>query len=492
MGKGVQSPTPPDPTVVSAAQTASNKETALYQQQLNMVGTTGPTGSVNYVADTTQPGGYRQVTSLSPAEQATYDRTKQAQNGALDTANTQLGRVNAALATPLNTDGLPALSGSITPQGTRQFGFDVPTLQTGYASQNTFNNGQPLQYGFNQGQQVQGQVGPQDLSAASKQAQDAAYSQATSRLDPQFTQSEEQLRNQLANQGLSQNSDAYRTALDSFSRGKNDAYSTAQNQSVTQGNAAAQQLFDQSLNQGQFANQAAGQQYTQNQGQAAFNNQTAGQDFSQNQQAAQFYNDTNANQAAFGNNAAATQAGLAAQSAQVNNSAVDSQRNTQIQLAQLQNTARNQGLQERAYIQNQPINQFTGLLGLGQVGQPQGISYTPSQVAPTDVTGAYALQSQAQQANANRAQQASSGMMGGLFSLGSAAMMSDIRLKTDIKLIRRRKDGVGIYRFRYKAGGPMQVGVMAQELKKVRPDLVIKRLDGFLAVDYSGVDLEAA
>lgn len=458
-----------------------------------MVGTSGPTGSVNYVADDSQPGGYRQITSLSPAEQATYDRSKQAQNGALDTANTQLGRVNDALATPLNTAGLPELTGSINPQGTRQFGIDVPTLQTGYASQNSFGTGQPLQYGFNQGQAVQGQVGPQDLTGAYKTAADASYGQAASRLDPQFSQQQQQLETKLANQGLSQNDDAYRTAMDTFNRGKTDAYNQANFSAQNQGLNAENTIFGQSLNQGQFANSAAGQQYAQNQGQAAFHNQTSGQDFSQNQQAAQFYNDANANQAAFGNNAAATQAGLAAQSAQINNSAVDSQRNTQIQLAQLQNTARNQGLQERAYIQNQPINQFTGLLGLGQVGQPQGIQYTPSQVGQTDVTGAYALQSQAQQANANRAQQASSGMMGGLFSLGSAALMhSDIRLKTDIKLIRRRRDGVGIYRFRYKAGGPMQVGVMAQELKKVRPDLVIKRLDGFLAVDYSGVDLEAA
>lgn len=389
-----------------------------------MVNSTGPTGSVNYVADPSAPGGYRQVTSLSQPEQQTYDLSKLAQNGALTTANTQLGRVNDALATPLTTDGLPGLVGSV----------DASGLTPGQ-----------LQYSFDPGQAVQGQVGPQDLQGFAKRQQDAAYAQATSRLDPQFAQSENAERTRLVNQGLSENSDAYRNAMDTFNRGKTDAYSTAENQAVTQGNAAADQLFGQSVTQGQFANQAAGQEYAQNQGSAAFGNQTEAQ--RQQEEQAQFQ--------------------------------------AQMQNAQLGNTARNQGLQERAYIQNQPINQFTGLLGLGQVGQPQGISYTPSQIAPTDVTGAYALQSQAQQANANRQAQSGSGLMGGLFSLGSAAIMaSDRRLKTDIRPLRRRRDGVKVYSFRYRSGGARHVGVMAQELRKIRPDLVIRRPDGMLAVNY--------
>lgn len=458
--KGGAQVAPVDPVATSNAQTASNIATAQEQQRLNMINSNGPTGSVKYQADPSAPGGYSQTTSLSPAEQQTYDLSKQAENGALNTANTQLGRVNDALATPLTTDGLPALSG----------GVDLSHLNTG-GIQTSFNTGQPLQYGFNPGQAVQGQVGPQDLSAASKQAQDAAYGQAASRLDPQFAQSEEQLRNSLANQGLSQNSDAYRTALDNFSRGKNDAYSTAQNAAVNQGNAASQQLFDQSLQQGQFANQAAAQQYGQNQGQAAFHNQTAGQDYTQNQGAAAFNNTAQGQQ--FQQQQSAAQLAL--------------------QNAQLQNTARNQGLQERSFIQNTPINQFTGLLGLGQVGTPQGVSYSPTQVANTDVLGAYALNQQGQIANAQAKNAASSGLMGGLMGLGSAAIMaSDRRLKTDIRLLHRRRDGLGVYAFRYKKGGPVRVGVMAQEVRRVRPDLVVRRGDGFLAVSYPGLDLEAA
>lgn len=427
MSKKGSSPAPPDPTQVADAQSAANIASATAQQKLNMVGTSGPTGTVQYVADPNSPGGYTQTTTLSGPEQQTYDLSKQAQNGALNTANTQLGRVNDALATPLTTDGLPALSG----------GVDLSGVQPGQ-----------LKYSFDPGQQVQGQVGPADLTGANKQAQDAAYASATSRLDPQYATAENQERTRLTNQGLSENSDAYRNAMDTFNRGKTDAYSQAQQAAVGQGNTAEQQLFGEDLSQGQFANTAANQEFTQNQGQAQFANTAEGQ--------------------------RQGEASTAAQLALSN--------------AQLQDTARNQGLQERAYIQNQPINQFTGLLGLGQVGQPQGISYTPSQVANTDVIGANALSSQVAQANANRSAQSSSGLMGGLFSLGSAALMaSDRRLKRDVRLIRRRRDGVGVYSFRYRSGGPPQIGVMAQELKRVRPDLVVRRADGFLTVNYAGL-----
>lgn len=502
MGKPKSQP-PPDPVAVSQAQSQSNIATAQEQQRLNMINTQGPQGSVQYRADPSAPGGYSQITSLSPAEQQTYNLQKQAENGALGTANTQLGRVNEALATPLTTAGLPDLRGApqagaiangYDPGGQIRTGFDPGgQVQTG------FDKGQSLQYGFDPGQQVQGQVGAQDLYAAAKQAQDASYGQATSRLDPQYEQLDNQLRTRLANQGLSQNSDAYQTADQNFGRTRNDAYAGARNDAVTQGNAAAQQLFQQSLQQGQFANQAAGQQYAQNQGQAAFGNQTAAQDYSQNLGAAQFGNTAqqqqfgqNQTQAQFANEGQAAQNAQNQQAAGFANTAQQQAYGQGVTGAGLDNQARNQGLQERAYIQNQPINQFTGLLGLGQVGQPQGIQYTPSQVANTDVLGAYALNAQAAQAQAAQKQSAQNGLMSGLFSLGSAAIMSDRRLKQDIRLLRRRPDGIGVYAYRYLWDGPevVRTGVMADEVKKVRPDLVLNRPDGFKAVFYHG--LEAA
>lgn len=75
--------------------------------------------------------------------------------------------------------------------------------------------------------------------------QTAAYDQAKSRLDPQFQQGQEQLDTQLANQGLAPGSAAYKTAEDQFSRNRNDAYSSAFNQSFNNGLAAQQSNFNQ-------------------------------------------------------------------------------------------------------------------------------------------------------------------------------------------------------------------------------------------------------
>ena len=71
--------------------------------------------------------------------------------------------------------------------------------------------------------------------------------------------------------------------------------------------------------------------------------------------------------------------------------------------------------------QNLPLNQLSGLLGLGQVGVPQGVGYTPAQQANTDVLGAYGLNQAAQQAKFQARNDSFNGLMSGLFSLGGAA-----------------------------------------------------------------------
>lgn len=444
--KSAQQVTPVDPTVAANAQTASNVATADAQQKLNMIGTAGPDGTVKYVADPSQPGGYTQTTTLSPGQQAIYDSGNQAQQGALGIANQQIGRVSDALGQTLNPNGVQT------------------SYNAGGPIQTSFNQGGALQYGYNPGQAVQGQVGPQNLSGAYSNAADASYNQATSRLDPQYAIQQQQLQTQLANQGLSQNDDAYKTAMSQFTNAKTDAYNQANFSAQNQGLNAENTLFGQSVQQGNFANSAAAQQYAQNQGQAQFNNSTANQAYTQNLGAAQFGNTAQAQQNA--ENQAAAQFG---------------------------NQALGQQFQQAAYAQNQPINQFNSLMSSGQVGMPTGINYSPTQVGGTDVLGAYALNQQGQIANQQAAQAASGGLMGGLMGLGSAAILaSDRRLKTDIRLMRRRRDGVGVYRFRYHGDPIERIGVMAQELKKVRPDLVVKRADGFLAVSYAGLDLEAA
>lgn len=69
----------------------------------------------------------------------------------------------------------------------------------------------------------------------------------------------------------------------------------------------------------------------------------------------------------------------------------------------------------------------------------------------------------------------------------SGALESDIRLKTDIEQIGVRPDGLKVYKFRYKKGGPEQVGLMAQEVMAVYPLAVSVNDAGYLMVDYSKV-----
>lgn len=407
---------------------------------------------------------------------------------------------------------------------------------------------QQLRNGFDPGQSVQGQVGPTDFSADRQAVTDAVYGQARSRLDPMFNQQEDHLRTRLANQGISQNDAAYGNAMDDFSRGRNDAYNQALYSGIQQGAAEQGQLFGERVQQGQFANQAAGQQYAQSQGQAAFANDAADRTFGQNLAANSFQNQAQqqqyaqqqgrgqfANQAAqqiydrnqgeagfynqgvgqlfnqrlqggeFANQAAGQQfqQGLTAQdfanqtaqqgfenqrtSAQDANAVRQQMFANQITNLNATNAARGQALQERAYVQNQPINQLSTLLGLGsQVQMPQAAPGGNTGVSPTDVVGAYANYDRGNQAAYQAKMSALGGLLGGLGSVGSAAIKaSDRRLKRDIVPLWKR-DGLMWYAYRYLWSPAIRFGVMAQEVARTRPEAVV-RLGPWLAVNYGAL-----
>jgi len=157
------------------------------------------------------------------------------------------------------------------------------------------------------------------------------------------------------------------------------------------------------------------------------------------------------------------------------------------QMNQLALTGRNQAFNEAAYERSAPINELSALLSGSQIGSPNGgFSAAPqSQVAGTDYAGLVQQNYQNQMQNAG-------GALGGLFglagSLGGAALkygpaLSDRRAKTDIRRVGTLDNGLPIYLFRYKAGGPMQVGLMAQDVLEVNPEAVVPMGD-HLGVDY--------
>lgn len=74
---------------------------------------------------------------------------------------------------------------------------------------------------------------------------------------------------------------------------------------------------------------------------------------------------------------------------------------------------------------------------------------------------------------------------GGAGSLITA--LSDRRAKTDIRQVGTTFGGLPIYTFRYKWGGPVQMGVMAQEVERVKPEAV-GAMAGYKTVDYAQIE----
>ena len=98
----------------------------------------------------------------------------------------------------------------------------------------------------NQAAQQAGQPIPTGQQARD-QAINAAYGQATSRLDPQFSQMQTSMEAKLANQGLVPGTQAYDAAMQNFGRERNDAYTSAMNSAIGQGTQAGNMLFQQGL-----------------------------------------------------------------------------------------------------------------------------------------------------------------------------------------------------------------------------------------------------
>ncbi len=69
---------------------------------------------------------------------------------------------------------------------------------------------------------------------------------------------------------------------------------------------------------------------------------------------------------------------------------------------------------------------------------------------------------------------------------GAAAYgkFSDAGLKTGIRRVGRLDNGLPVYLYRYKAGGPYEIGLMAQDVEKVMPEAVGER-EGFKTVNYA-------
>jgi hypothetical protein len=474
----MQSPKTYSPQEMASAQGASSREAAQTGAIVNNVNQVTPFGNVTYSnagyetikdanGEDVQIPRYTQTTTLSQAQQGMLDRTNTLGTKGLDLANNQIDRLGTTLNTPFSTDGLPAAN---TPN------LNTTAPQIGQAGMVNAGSAGVGTYGGNLRQaNARTGVGPSDFSRDRLNVENALLS----RIEPQFQRDEAAMRSRLANQGLTPGSEASNADLDTLNRARNDARMGA----VLAGGQEQSRMFGMQLDQGQFANQAVGQNNAARQAEVQFG-------LARNQQNNQTRLAQAADQrAAIGQNNAATGQNNAANMAswQAQNQALGDQYG-------LNMTGRQNAFQEQLAVRNQPINEISALMSGGQVQVPSFQQPYQQSVQAADVGGYMNAQNQA-------ANQAASQQTAGLFGLGGTLLsglfgLSDRRLK---KNIRRTGDmteeGFPIYEFQFKEGAPpeaqkgglFQLGVMAQDVEKKRPDAVVTGRDGWKRVDYSRV-----
>ena len=88
---------------------------------------------------------------------------------------------------------------------------------------------------------------PKSDWAYRKQIQDALMDYQESRLNPTYAKQADELAVKLANQGITQGSNTYGSEWDIYHRAKNDAYQSAYNNAIAQGEQAIQNQFDRDM-----------------------------------------------------------------------------------------------------------------------------------------------------------------------------------------------------------------------------------------------------
>ncbi len=279
--------------------------------------------------------------------------------------------------------------------------------------------------------QGQGPMDPYAAIASNPVAstQLATYAQARQMLDPQWQQAQEHQQAQLVAQGLNPNDAAYQNSQQLFGQQQNEAYNSALFGAINAGDQEQNTLFGQNLGSAQYALGAQNQNYNQLMGQAQLGNSAQLQNYNEQLGRADLYN--SANGQLFGQNLAAGQFANSAQGQQnAQNAAAAGFYNTaqnqdfqqQLANAQLHNSAAQQGFQNQAYAQQLPINEFNSLMSASQVGMPPSGPAQNTTVAPANALGAYSLQQNALQNTYDAQMQNYQSGLGGLFSLGSAAL----------------------------------------------------------------------
>lgn len=75
--------------------------------------------------------------------------------------------------------------------------------------------------------------------------------------------------------------------------------------------------------------------------------------------------------------------------------------------------------------------------------------------------------------------------LGNALGMGASILASDRRLKKNIVKLGEYEDGLGIYQYDYINGSGPHIGVMADEVAKLRPEALGPVVDGYATVNYA-------
>lgn len=433
----MRQPKAPDPYDTAQAQMGANIGTAAANMSMNTTNQYGPWGSVEYAQSGTVsvmgPDGkpievprYTQTTTLSPEQQSLYNAGTAAQGNLANLAKQLSGSLGSSLGQPMDTSGLPALQSDFGSSYNPNFNGNLG-LRTDAGLQTSLGPGYSTSY-----------AGADDFSADRQRYEDALWERTAGDRSSQ----EAAIRTTLANKGIQEGTAAWNSEMERMTRQNTDARLAT----IAAGGQEQQRMVEMARQAALFGNESIlGRFGAENAAKLA---------------GAQFGNDALSQQGLFGLNAQNAQNAAAAQQAQFGNQ------------------ARAQGMQETFDTRNQPINELNALLTSSQVQAPSYSATPQVGVGGVDVAGLI-------NNNYNQQVQSNNAAMGGLFGLGAAGigLFSDERLKSDIHRVGTTDGGVPIYTYRYVWGGPVQMGVMAQDV----PEAAFEDPSGYLKVDYSRV-----
>ena len=198
------------------------------------------------------PDAWTSTVTLDPRVQSLLDSSLVTSQGLQSAIDNSLASTTSTLSRPLNTPRSVDVNG--IRQGVEGRYTDLqPSLQASnvLASMGRAGVGEQLSrlrnlYGqdFNYDSAP---AMPTADEATRQRVEDALYGRSTARLDPRFSQAQDQLNSSLAAQGITQGSEAYNRELQNFNNAKNDAYSSAMNDAISGSDEAMQRIFNMGL-----------------------------------------------------------------------------------------------------------------------------------------------------------------------------------------------------------------------------------------------------